>query len=346
VGSANVSRLTISNAIVHAESFSIGSGIGSGIGNYSKVCDVSIIDSEVSALSTSGSAVGGIERIRLGGRLSLDLNCTVVPIQASSLIQIASNAAIVGCGVSPPFFANTPSIDDFIELAIMYDEVTESISANLPYSPSISYLEVGKVDLPSDSVWGTCAWNSSYSHCFPFNSSRSQSFVVSVQRYETYILSSGSGSVSGRFESDGNSSFRVDDNPIFLPDVEFLQMGTPSATVSRTPTPTRTVSASPIRSTIQPTRTASNSRSASYTRSASYPRSRTPSPTPPSPGLSTGAIVGITLGGIGLIVIVCLGIWIFHRRQSHPAYDSLDSRDFATGVGPLSNPDQSRGTYY
>jgi hypothetical protein len=316
-GLSSIGNLAISNAVVDPRASDY-YAIGLGGGYSSSISDISIIDSNITTMSDSGS-IGGSLSLRLGGRVSLALQGSSVSIDASAPIQITPNATIVACIPSGALFNQSPSSSGVIELVIMYGTATQSISRNLPYSPSVSYLQLGKVNLPVGGSWDICVFSSSYSHCFTLNSSRSQSFLVSVRCQETYVISAAFGSLVGLLETATASSFSVFDDPVFVPQAEFVEIGTPSATssVTHTPLPTDPCTMS----------------------------SYSAAPTPQSNGISTWAIVGIAFGCVVLIVLGCITIWLFQRRLRQPKYESLDSNGDALRCDPISDPRRTTSTF-
>jgi hypothetical protein len=212
-GSANVTRLRISNAVVEAGASSIGGGSGS----HSTVSDLVIFDSNLSVSNFSG-----IQSLTFGDRVSLD--CVGTDVCLETRPSIVPNAVIAVRIRSGRVFSSNTSIgkEGAMGLTIMYDRQTRSISEDLPDSKLFTYVQIGKVRLPSDWIWDTCIRSESFSHCFSFNSSRSQSFVVFVRRHQIYTLSVVLESLRGRLETETNSSFWVFDDPLFLTEAHFV----------------------------------------------------------------------------------------------------------------------------
>jgi hypothetical protein len=249
----------------------------------------------------------------LAGRLNLDFNSTVNSVEAES-IQINGNASITARATYGELFSNIPSANGAFELLILYDKPTDSIAQNLP-SEAISYIQVGNVGLPGNGVWDTCAWSASYSNSFPFNSTQSQSFLVSVHRNETYVLSTALGPFNGVLESGGQSSFPVFNDSVFLPNASFVPVST-----SLPSSPTATPARSPSDESSQSSPIASVPSSSPW----QSPAESAP-PHPEAKGLPPGAIVGIVLGLCCIIAVACVALWIYRRAVRPLKSGSLNS---------------------
>jgi hypothetical protein len=370
-----VRYLSIPNSVVSAESL-VGDAIGGVEDQDSCVQDLVIFDCTISAGASLGAAIAASHDLTLGGRLDLDVIDALI---LANSIQITANASITAHVSSGPLFSPAPSADGAFELVIVFDEPTGRISDNLPSSQSTKYLQIGKVvNLSKNGTWNISASSSSYSHYFSFNSTRSQSFVVSVNCNDTYSLLADLDSLSGKLESDGQSSFTVFDS-VFLPNASFVQLVPATATRSplHTALPSETATAgvtaaktksqsrlaspslritqtslsassaiatdSPASTVIPPTFTpasrsntpnpstspnaspiASQSTLATQSASSSPSRSRTPT-SPDQKGLSAGAIVGISLGGVGIVALVIVVFFVCGKRSRRADLETLNS---------------------
>jgi hypothetical protein len=285
-----VTNAIILSSIIDASSSSVGAGIGGSF--YGPVTNLAIVDSEITANSTSGASIGS--GYRFGNVSSLSFTGLIVltcygsrpKIDAESIV--ITSCSIVVSGLRPPLFNITPVVNKRVDFTMMYDEITTNINEHLPTQPGQSLFQIGEVSLLMDWIWDICVWSPSYSRCFTFNSIRSRSFLVSLSASKTYILSASVGSIYGRLDSGTQSSFFVDASPLFVSKATFVRLGSPTPGQS-------------------PIKTASVSQS--------------PTPSVYSNPLSVGAVAGIAVGSASLIVVICVVISCCVKRRGFKEMD-------------------------
>jgi hypothetical protein len=336
-GNSTVLNLTIMNGDITASSSVYGAGIGSGYAeddysyspphSLSEVANLTIVGGCINATGKSGIGRGSVDSDGSTEVLNLTIAGGVInprssgwspEIDIGSPLHISLNATITILSRSSPLFRTTPLASGDYDLAIIYDTTIDSQSENFPFLESTMYIQVGSVNLPFSGIWDICAWSTSYSHCFKFNSEVSRSFLVSVRSNELYHLSAASGSIAGQFESEGLPFFYVSYSPVFLSDPTFVQMGTATPKLTAFPTGSPAMTDTP-----GDTPTASPGSLSSPSQSPLFSPSLVP--TPQANPLSTGAIVGITIGGLGIIGIACVLLYMYRKRTRRPEYDTLNS---------------------
>jgi hypothetical protein len=100
---------------------------------------------------------------------------------------------------------------------------------------SVIYLQVGEVTLPIEANWTICVSKLGLKRCFPLDSSRIQSFTISLPSLGRYFFDSSGDSLSGSLVLvNGESSFDINSAHSYIAKIQFSRLGTKTPSLSPT----------------------------------------------------------------------------------------------------------------
>jgi hypothetical protein len=238
-GTATVWNLTIVDGNITANSVGLGAGIGAGYSTApgtSRVGILSVLGGRIIADgSLAGIGSGGegseVELLQFSGNAILSCNAPVTkfPINATSIVL--SNASLSFATKSNQLFGVCPSIRNFSDWVILYENITTRENEPLSQRDS-TLLQIGNITAPLSSDWKLCVSGSGYEKCYLTPSSIVKSLIVTVPSQGNYSVTMLSNAASGFLQEEkGVSHFLVPQNGSFVADAHLVLFpATPSCT--------------------------------------------------------------------------------------------------------------------
>jgi hypothetical protein len=181
----------------------------------------------------SGGEGGEVQLLKFSGNtvLTCNANVTQFPVNASSIVF--SNGSFLITTPRNRLFGISPSSSDFLNLVIVYWNVT-SEESELLSKLNTTLLQIGNVTIPQSSDWMVCVSGVDQEECHQTGSSVVKSLIVSIPSEGNYSMKMYSDVSSGVLETEkGVSIFVIASARSFVSEAHFLRFpATPHASAS------------------------------------------------------------------------------------------------------------------